>query len=54
VGNSCRMDETSIKVKGEWMYLYGAVYSEGDTNDFLLTKRRNKFVAHKFLILPEI
>lgn len=49
VGNSWRMDETYIKVKGEWMYLYRAVDKEGNTVDFLLTKRRNKFAAHKFL-----
>jgi putative transposase len=50
VGNSWRMDETYIKVKGEWMYLYRAVDKEGNTVDFLLTKRRNKYAAHKFLI----
>jgi putative transposase len=50
VGNSWRMDETYIKVKGEWMYLYRAVDKEGNTIDFLLTKRRNKNAAHKFLI----
>jgi putative transposase len=43
------MDETYIKVKGEWMYLYRAVDKEGKTIDFLLTKRRNKYAAHKFL-----
>src|SRR5688500_18203861 len=41
VGNSWRMDETYIKIKGEWMYLYRAVDREGNTLDFLLTKRRN-------------
>src|SRR5688572_671613 len=50
VGNSWRMDETYIKVKGEWVYLYRAVDKEGNTVDFLLTKKRNKFAAHKFLI----
>jgi putative transposase len=50
VGNSWRMDETYFKVKGEWMYLYRAVDKEGNTFDFLLTKRRNKYAAHKFLI----
>jgi putative transposase len=49
VGNSWRMDETYIKVKGEWMYLYRAVDRKGNTIDFLLTKRRNKFAAHKSL-----
>jgi putative transposase len=47
---SWRMDETYIKVKGEWMLLYRAVDKEGSTVDFLLTKRRNKFGAHKFLL----
>ena len=50
VGSSWRMDETYIKVKGEWMYLYRAVDKQGNTVDFLLTRRRNKFAAHKFLI----
>ena len=49
-GNSWRMDEPYIKVKGEWMYLYRAVDKEGKTVDFLLTKRRNKLAAHKFLL----
>ena len=44
------MDETYIKVKGEWMYLYRAVDKEGNTVDFLLTRRRNKLAAHKFLL----
>jgi putative transposase len=44
------MDETYIKVKGEWMFLYRAVDKQGSTVDFLLTKRRNKFGAHKFLL----
>jgi putative transposase len=42
------MDETYIKVKGEWMYLYRAVDKEGKTIDFLLRKRRNKY-THKFI-----
>jgi putative transposase len=50
VVNSWRMDETYIKVKGEWMYLYRAVDKQGNTVDFLLTKRRSKLAAHKFLL----
>ena len=50
VGSSWRMDETYLKVKGEWMYLYRAVDKEGNTVDFLLTRRRNKIAAHKFLL----
>ena len=48
--DSWRMDETYIKVKGEWMFLYRAVDKAGNTVDFLLTKRRNKLAAHKFLL----
>ena len=44
------MDETYIRVKGEWRYLYRAVDKEGNTVDFLLTKRRNKRAAHLFLL----
>ncbi len=50
VGSNWRMDETYIKVKGEWVYLYRAVDKEGKTVDFILTKRRNKLAAHKFLL----
>jgi putative transposase len=32
------------------MYLYRAVDKKGNTVNFLLTKRRNKFAAHKFLL----
>ncbi|MBM3605477.1 MAG: IS6 family transposase [Alphaproteobacteria bacterium] len=46
---SWRMDETYIKVKGEWVYLYRAVDKFGKTLDFLLSKRRNKPAAIKFL-----
>jgi len=37
---SWRMDETSIKVKGQWRYLYRAVDKHGQTIDFLLTEHR--------------
>ena len=47
-GTSWRMDETYIKVKGEWVYLYRAVDTEGDTVDFLLTKKRDKKAATRF------
>lgn len=42
---SWRMDETYIKVKGEWFYLYRAVDKLGKTLDFMLSKRRNKTAA---------
>jgi len=44
------MDETYIKVKGEWRYLYRAVDKLGKTVDFLLTKRRYRISAQRFLI----
>ncbi len=37
--DSWRVDETYIKIKGVWKYLYRAVDSEGSTLDFML---RNK------------
>jgi transposase-like protein len=46
---SWRMDETSIKVKGQWYYLYRAVDKHEQTIDFLLTKHRDTEVALKFL-----
>ena len=50
VGNRWRLDETYIKIKGEWKYLYRAVDKEGNTIDFLLTKRRQRMSAQSFLI----
>lgn len=41
-GNSWRMDETYIKIKGEWHYLYRAVDKEGKTIEFMLSKKRDK------------
>ena len=49
VFTSWRMDETYIKVSGKDRYLYRAVDKYGDTIDFLLTKRRMKGSAQKFL-----
>ena len=46
---SWRMDETYIKVKGQWRYLYRAVDKQGQTIDFLLTEHRDKEAALRFL-----
>ncbi|PHA03439.1 IS6 family transposase [Bacillus pseudomycoides] len=46
--DSWRVDETYIKVKGQWMYLYRAVDSEGNTIDFYLSKNRNTQSAKCF------
>jgi transposase-like protein len=43
------MDETYIKVKGQWRYLYRAVDKHGRTIDFLLTEHRDKEAALWFL-----
>jgi putative transposase len=43
------MDETYIKVKGQWYYLYRAVDKHGQTIDFLLTEHRDKEAALRFL-----
>ena len=48
VNGSWRMDETYIKVKGEWHYLYRAVDKFGDTVDFMLSKNRDKPAAIAF------
>ncbi|HZV82611.1 MAG TPA: IS6 family transposase, partial [Geobacteraceae bacterium] len=48
VGNSWRMDETYIKINGQWKYLYRAVDKAGQTIDFLLTAHRNKKAALRF------
>jgi putative transposase len=49
VGCSWRMEETYIRVKGEWRYLYRAVDKTGQTIDFLLTEYRDTEAALRFL-----
>jgi putative transposase len=48
VGTSWRMDETYIKVKGAWKYLYRAVDKAGKTVDFLLAAQRDMAAAKRF------
>jgi len=47
--DSWRVDETYIRVKGKWVYLYRAVDSTGATIDFLLSARRDTVAAKRFL-----
>jgi putative transposase len=49
VGVSWRMDETYIKIKGTWHYLYRAVDKDGDTIDFKLSKKRDETAVRHFL-----
>jgi putative transposase len=49
VGRSWRLDETYVKIKGKWAYLYRAVDKEGHTIDFLLTPNRDRDAAEAFL-----
>jgi putative transposase len=48
VGKSWRMDETYIRVRGEWRYLYRAVDKDGNTIDFLLRAHRDKTAARRY------
>ena len=45
---SWRVDETYVKVKGRWTYLYRAVDSRGETIDFLLSAKRDTEAAKRF------
>jgi IS6 family transposase len=46
--DSYRTDETYIKVKGQWKYLYMAVDSKGKTIDFMLSENRDAPAARRF------
>ena len=49
VGGSWRMDETYVRVKGRWMYLYRAVDKTGKTVEFFLSRKRDVNAAKAFL-----
>lgn len=46
---SWRLDETYVKVRGEWCYLYRAVDRDGQTLDFMLSDQRDEAAALRFL-----
>jgi transposase-like protein len=47
--SSWQVDETCVKVKGEWKYLYRAINKEGRTLDFFLSQTRSMAMAKRFL-----
>jgi transposase, IS6 family len=47
--DSWRVDETYVRVKGQWRYLYRAVDSSGATLDFLLSAKQDAGAAKRFL-----
>jgi putative transposase len=49
VGRKWHIDETYIKVRGQWRYLYRAIDSKGDTVEFWFSERRNLVAAKRFL-----
>jgi transposase-like protein len=46
--DSYRVDETYVKIKGAWKYLYRAVDSTGQTIDFMLNAKRDTKAAKRF------
>jgi putative transposase len=49
VGTSWRINETYIKIGGQWKYLYRAVDKPDDTVDFLLAAKRELATARRYL-----
>lgn len=48
IGNSWRMDETNIRIKGKCCYLYRAFDKAGATIDFMLSKNRDELSVKRF------
>src|SRR5246127_3529037 len=48
--DSWRLDETYVRVKGKWRYLYRAVDSTGATLDFLLSAKQDAAATKRFLV----
>src|SRR5215475_9305437 len=46
--DSYRVDETYVKIKGKWYYLFRAVDSKGQTIDFMLSAKRDARAAKRF------
>ncbi|PSV92419.1 IS6 family transposase [Photobacterium iliopiscarium] len=49
IDSSWQLDETYVKVKGKWYYLYRAINKRGETLDFYFSHKRNKKSAYQFL-----
>ena len=47
--DSWKLDETYVKIKGKWKYLYRAVDKQGNTLDFYLSAYRDQLAALRFL-----
>lgn len=50
VTSKWNVDETYINVRGQWMYLYRAIDSAGDTVEFLFSENRDLLAAKHFLL----
>ena len=50
MGLNWQVDETYIKVKGKWVYLYRAIDKKAYTVDFYLSPRRNAKTAKRFWV----
>ncbi|MCV9909193.1 IS6 family transposase [Brucella sp. HL-2] len=48
MASSWRVDETYLKVRGKWTYLYRAVDRDGQTLDFMLSERRDLAATRRF------